>query len=214
MSSKAAILARLRAAQTPFTDIPPVSGRLHMTPLDDVSPAALRARFITEAAKISVRVHPCADDAAAVAQIGVLVGADTAVMAWDWRYLPAGLEAFFASRGVAVSADLRDTAIRVGITGVDAALATTGSLAVSSGEGKPRAASLLPAIHVAVVRESQLIPDLEAFFESQRAVGLDAFRARANTVIITGGSRTADIAQELIQGAHGPIEVHVILIAE
>ncbi|MBK9123782.1 MAG: lactate utilization protein [Chloroflexi bacterium] len=107
---------------------------------------------------------------------------------------------------------MRDPSARVGLTGVEAALAGTGSLVVSSGPGKPRFASLLPPVHIAVVRADQILPDVEAWFEQVSASGLTHFRESANVVFITGGSRTADIAQELILGAHGPVEVHVVLI--
>lgn len=181
-----------------------------MTPMADTTPAALRARFIDEAERVSAKVWPCADDAAAIDQILALLGSDTQVMAWDFALIPlAGLREALAGRGVS---DVRDTDVRVGITGVEAALATTGSLILQAGEGKPRAASLLPPLHIAIVRETQLLPDLEAWFDAQRADGLAAFRASANTVIVTGGSRTADIGQELILGAHGPVEVHIVLV--
>lgn len=212
VSSKEAILKRLRAAQTPFTDVPPLSERKRMTPLADSSPAALRARFIAEAEKVGVKIWPCADEDAALEQLLALIGSDTRVMAWESAHIPlSGLSRMFEERSIERSA-LRDTDVRVGITGADAGLATTGSLVLPTGAGKARASSLLPPVHVVVLRESQIVADLEAWFERQRRAGLDTFRASANTVIITGGSRTADIGQELIMGAHGPVEVHVVLI--
>lgn len=212
MTSRDAILKRLRAAQTPFTNVAPIELRRRMTPLADESHDALRARFILEAEKVSVRVWPCADNQAAIDKILDLVGNDKAVIAWDFSHIPlGGLDSAFSGKGIEITG-VRDSSARVGITGADAALATTGSIIVPTGPGKPRSASLLAPIHIAVIRESQIVADLESWFEKQRAVGLDDFRTSANTVIITGGSRTADIGQELIQGAHGPVEVHVVLI--
>jgi L-lactate dehydrogenase complex protein LldG len=102
--------------------------------------------------------------------------------------------------------------MRVGITGVDAALAATGSLVLAAGVGKHRVTSLLPPLHIAVVRASQIMPDLESWVAMQRAQGLDAFRRMSSVIVISGPSRTADIAMQLIMGMHGPAELHIILI--
>lgn len=215
MSARDNILAKLRAAQTPFTDVPPITERLRVTPDVDPSPEGLKARFIKQAELVSVKVWPVADDAAAVAQILALIGDDKSIIAWDFDQIGLpGLESALAGRGVGV-ADPKDGAVRVGITGVEAALAATGSLVVSSGAGRSRAASLLPPVHIAVVRSVQIIPDLEAYFERLRDQpdGAAAFRQSANVVVITGSSRTADIGQELILGAHGPVSIQVVLIS-
>lgn len=211
MSSREKILGRLRAAQTPFRDVAPVTERLRMTPMADETPDALKTAFVRAAQGVGVTVWPCDDDAAAAGRIAELVDA-AGVIAWDWDKIGvSGLGEALAAGGATLSA-LRDETAKFGITGVSAALATTGSLVIPSGAGQPRAASLLPPVHIAVVRASQIVTDLEAYFAGLKQSGLEQFRASANVVVVTGSSRTADIGQELIMGAHGPIAVHVVLI--
>lgn len=182
-----------------------------MTPLADQSPDALKAAFVRAAQGVDMTVWPCEDDAAAVRRIVELTGA-AGFIAWAWARIGlAGLEAALAACG-ATRSGLRDGTAEIGITGVSAALATTGSLVIPSGAGQPRAASLLPPVHIVVVRASQIVADLETYFVGLRAAGLETFRSSANVVLVTGSSRTADIGQELILGAHGPIVVHVVLI--
>jgi L-lactate dehydrogenase complex protein LldG len=106
-----------------------------------------------------------------------------------------------------------DPHVEVGITGVDAALAATGSLVLMSGPDQPRAVSLLPTTHLAIVREEQILPHFEAWVTAQRAAGFDAFRQTSNVIVISGPSRTADIGMELILGAHGPMAVQIVLIS-
>lgn len=78
-----------------------------------------------------------------------------------------------------ISLVAQDASVRVGLTGVDAALrATTGSVVLLSGNGRPRAASLLPPIHIAVVAASQIVPDLESWWAVQKAAGLAQARRR------------------------------------
>ncbi|MEZ4518784.1 MAG: lactate utilization protein [Chloroflexota bacterium] len=102
--------------------------------------------------------------------------------------------------------------MRVGLTGADAGLAATGSLVLQSGSGRYRAASLLPPLHIAVLTADRIVPDLENWWTQQRAAGLDQVRQRSNIVVITGPSRTADIAMQLVMGMHGPRELHLILL--
>jgi L-lactate dehydrogenase complex protein LldG len=85
-------------------------------------------------------------------------------------------------------------------------LADTGSVVLAASPGEPRAHSLLPAVHVSLLREDRILPGLEALFE---AVGDDLPSALA---IVTGPSRSADIEQRLAVGVHGPGEVHVVLL--
>ena len=84
-------------------------------------------------------------------------------------------------------------------------LADTGSVVLSSSE-EPRAQSLLPDVHVTLLREDLILPGLAELFE---ALGDDLPSALA---IVTGPSRSADIEQKLAVGVHGPREVHVVLL--
>ncbi len=100
----------------------------------------------------------------------------------------------------------------LGLTGVDLALAETGTLVLRSGPGRPRSTSLLPPYHVAVFDRSALVESL-----SQVGVLLEAWHAREAGVggvitFITGPSRTADIELTLTRGVHGPKEVHAIFV--
>jgi len=100
--------------------------------------------------------------------------------------------------------------IVVGLTGARAALADTGAIVVTSGAGRPRLASLLPPVHVALVRQADLYPSLPAFL----AAHPEAVVEGSNLVVITGPSRTADIEMTLSIGVHGPGEIHVIVAGD
>ena len=106
-------------------------------------------------------------------------------------------------------------AAEVGITGVDFALAETGTLVLSSLTEGAQLASLAPPIHVALYRRSQVFGSLEEILERLPVPrDLDQPVPGRSVVFITGSSRTADIEQILIHGVHGPREVHAILVEE
>jgi len=95
-----------------------------------------------------------------------------------------------------------------GLTGAEAAFAESGSIVVRSGLGRPRMASLVPLIHIALLPADHI-------FRSQMhwLTRPDSDLARAaNVVYITGPSRTADIEQQINLGVHGPRELHIILV--
>lgn len=212
MSTRDQILSKLRNTRPPFQDVPPITERRPMMPVSETSIEALSALFTLEAEKVSAKVYAVADDEHATAAILNLIGADTRISGWETPQINVfGLKEALDAAGISYG-EPRDGHVRVGLTGTSAAIAATGSLVMVSGEGKPRSPSLVPPVHIAVLRCEQIVANLEAWLEAQRAAGLDQFQSASNIVIITGSSRTADIAQELIQGAHGPIELHVILI--
>lgn len=112
-------------------------------------------------------------------------------------------------RALAAAADL-------GVTGVDLAVAETGTLVVVSGAGRPRSASLLPACHVAVFDREVLVDSL-----AQAGLVLEAWHdgappedRGASINFITGPSRTADIELTLTRGVHGPRDVHAIFVEQ
>jgi L-lactate dehydrogenase complex protein LldG len=98
---------------------------------------------------------------------------------------------------------------KVGVTGVFCALAETGTLAMVSGTDTPASASLLPETHVAIVPVARVVPHMEDAWDLMRAE-LGQLPRAVN--FISGPSRTADIEQSVVLGAHGPYRVHVILV--
>jgi L-lactate utilization protein LutC len=94
----------------------------------------------------------------------------------------------------------------VGITSAAAAIAETGSLVCTSGPDCWRGLSLIPPIHVAVIRADQILPDLLDWFSGPPEP------LPANITLISGPSKTADIEGILITGVHGPGEVHVVVV--
>jgi L-lactate dehydrogenase complex protein LldG len=213
-TSREKILSKLRAAQSSLPEFPPVDRHLPMVPTPDSSPDALVKRFTMQAQKLGSTVHDAASDAQAVEALLSLLNNDSSVLSWSFSHIPlAGLEEALQSRHIVV-AEARDPSVRVGITGADAALAATGSLVLATGQGRHRVTSLLPPVHIAVVRQEQVVADFETWVAMQRAQGVDAFRNPASTMIISGPSRTADIAMQLIMGMHGPAEHHIILVGD
>ena len=98
------------------------------------------------------------------------------------------------------------------MSGVDYALADTGTLVLLSREGRARSVSLLPSVHIALIRPEQVIEGLDDMFSLMRD-GTDRDKVPSSAVtFITGPSRTADIELTLVVGVHGPQELHAILL--
>jgi L-lactate dehydrogenase complex protein LldG len=94
----------------------------------------------------------------------------------------------------------------LGVTGVDAALPETGSLLLRSSPEKPRVVSLLPRVHLAILRRPVLRADLHQAFAETKDAGY--------SVLVTGPSRTSDIELTLTLGVHGPKSLYVWLLDE
>lgn len=100
-----------------------------------------------------------------------------------------------------------------GLTEADFGIAETGTLVLSSGNGRNRLVSLLPPFHIAVLPESCILPSLvsftERFADPQVAEG---FKDMTCLTMVTGPSRTADIEMTLTLGVHGPQRLHTIIL--
>ena len=95
----------------------------------------------------------------------------------------------------------------VGISTVQAAIAETGTLVLDSTLERHRLVSLVPPVHIAIVRASQIYRTLS---EVLSLIRKDKEISPAVT-FITGPSRTADIELTLAIGVHGPQELYVII---
>ncbi len=211
-SSRERIFERLRQAKRPFPTANPISSHLPMTPIDDQSQSALTQRFIKEAKALSSVIHQPANEAEAIEQILSLLGEEKLVLNWEFDQIQlTGLKEALQKKGINLSPD--DATAKIGISGANAALAATGSLVLFSGNGRYRATSLLPITHIAIIQEDQILPNLESWVAQEREQDqLKAFKKASNVVIVSGSSRTADIALELILGMHGPGEMHIFIL--
>ena len=200
-------------------------------PLKTVGPTdpdKLAERFELELTKLSgkaYRVASEADVAPLIVSILKEAGVEGHVVRWDdptvaslnldetlggagYRVLPFSADGF--GRQLVEKAE---EAV-AGVTGVDMAIAETGSLVMGSSRigdadapGRGRTVSLLPPIHFAIVRKSQFVYST-----------LDAFRKvrsgpkPSQVIFASGPSRSADIENDLSIGVHGPKQVHVIIL--
>lgn len=96
----------------------------------------------------------------------------------------------------------------IGITAPAIGVADSATLIHLTGPGRPRSTSLVPSIHIALLDRKNLVADLaEAYALLRKKTHLNSL------VFITGPSKTADIEAQMVHGAHGPREVHVIVLS-
>lgn len=102
---------------------------------------------------------------------------------------------------------------RLGITGVDYAIAETGTCVLLPRRGVSRSVSLLPPVHIAIVEASQVYETLDDIFAIRRLAFQEGRGDMgSNMTFISGPSRTADIEQTIVVGVHGPKEAHLLLL--
>lgn len=224
--SRDKILNKLRSVRRPFEDAPPRPAKYHpVTVQQDESPEALLERFKAELTNLKAEVYVADGDDAARDQVMALLEEDEAkrIIAWDFKYVPvAGLEAAIRAAQIEiVQPEVRDEfraetlataeSAQVGITGADAAAATTGTMVFTTTPGKGRIPTILPPIHIAILSLDQVLPRLESWVARLRANDLSDIRNNANFCFISGPSRTGDIEMEMVFGAHGPRRMQVII---
>lgn len=218
--SRSAILAHIRksisAARLP---VPPA---VELPALSVARPPSeLAEEFAQELRALSgvFLTVPRAEAAALVVRLAQERGAGR-VLAWGAEHLPApGMLDALCAAGVAVDAgEVRDgperarrlddlETITLGLTGVDAAIAETGTLALLAGPGRPRLAAMSVRAHLALFTPDQLYPTLAAWLSARPDLA-----AGSAALLITGPSRTADIEMTLTVGVHGPGELMAILV--
>ncbi|MEA3438683.1 MAG: LUD domain-containing protein [Chloroflexota bacterium] len=130
-----------------------------------------------------------------------------AIQSWATTNLPDGLLETLQSAGIRVHISPH-ASLRAGLTGALAGIAETGTLVVTAGEGQPQTASLLPEIHIAILRSKDIHENLP------QVLNLREVKDASSAFLISGPSRTADIEMTLTIGVHGPREVHVVCVEE
>ncbi len=129
------------------------------------------------------------------------------IHAWEAPFLPIGLWDELAAAGVRLSSAPHPS-LRAGLTGAQAAVASSGSLLLAGGPGRPQTASLLPEIHLAILNPTAILPTLAD------ALRLKECKTASTISLVTGPSRTADIEMSLTIGVHGPKKLVVFLLED
>ena len=215
MGSRERILARIRRAQGRGGDAPPEAERDLVQqylashprgPLREFGPD-LVAQFRERAAASASTLDAVASERevpAAVARYLAAHGIAGRGCVWpdlsrlDW-----------AGAGLSLDARAAKGDDAVGVTGVYCAIAETGTLCVLSAPDSPASASLVPETHVAIVPAGRIVGCMEDAWDLMRAERGQLPRA---VNYISGPSRTADIEQTVVLGAHGPARVHVLIL--
>jgi len=221
--AREAVFARIRAAQkrgaaVTESERAAVADYLARHPAGPRPPLAgdLVARLRAAAERMASTVEEVAGWAAAPAAVARYLathGLGGSAVAWatladlDWAGAGLAVEARPPKR------DERDGADPVGITGCYCALAETGTLVLLSSPQTPAATHLLPATHIALVPASRIVATMEDAFALLRAErsGVEAMMPRAINMV-SGPSRTGDIEQTIVLGAHGPFRVHLVIV--
>ncbi len=200
--AKAALDARL-AAPTP--NIVPLRGQKDAE--DRV------ACFLAEAERVNVTHERLADytsvaDAVATylkannLPAAIRVATDAELDAIPW----ADTQPMLTVRtGAAVPTD------QVSVTSAFAGVAETGTVVLLSSPQSPTTLNFLPDVHICVLPVSRIEGTYEAVWARVRATHGSGVMPRVLNCI-TGQSRTADIEQTLLLGAHGPRKLHIILV--
>jgi len=180
--------------------------------------AQLIEQFQAEVERVGARFYRAADEASVIEYIKQVSRDRRAENAIGWNEIPldrTNLERSLQEVSVKYSTEASDAhflrsavSADLGVSGVDYALADTGTLVLLARTGQARSISLLPPVHIAVVQAEQLLSRLDDLFP---LVSLERDLASAIT-FITGPSRTADIELTLVIGVHGPQELHVVLL--
>jgi len=101
----------------------------------------------------------------------------------------------------------------VGISGANALAADTGSLVLVENEGNIRLVTGLPPVHVAIVGVEKILPTiLDAFKAALVQAAYAGLYPPTYVNLVSGPSSTGDIEHHRVTGAHGPRELHVVLL--
>ena len=180
-----------------------------------LEPAARVALFIQMAEEAAATVDVVASAAevpAAVTnwlrqnnrQMAVRRAPDPALDAFPWQAEPL----------LTVEAGRAESTDETSVTAAHCGVAETGTLMLTSGETRPTTLNFLPESHIVVLYANQVVASYEDGWTSLRqAQTVDSGWIMPRTVnFITGPSRSADIEQTLQLGAHGPRQLHIIVV--
>lgn len=178
-----------------------------------VSPAERIELFKAQAEAVSTTIDRVADASAVPEVIAAYlrernlpqrlrIGLDPALNAVPWASQPT-LDV--VAGGASDGHDLVSVSKAVG------GIAETGTLVLVSGTDNPTSLNFLPDTHIVLLDAADMTGDMESLWERLRTrFGAGIMPRTVN--FITGPSRSGDIEQTILLGAHGPRQLHVVII--
>ncbi len=222
MSSRDAILGRIRrslgASGSDAPRLAAVRHRLAETPVN-VVPARGQ---LPSAERIDLFVRKAGEVFATVVRLGGRDDIPAAVAAYlRDRNLPQAIRRGDDRRladlpwereaQLAVTTGPSDGSDLVGLSHADAGVAETGTVVLTSGPDNPTTINFLPDHHIVVVDASTVAGDYETVWaDLRRRFGAGVMPRTVN--LVTGPSRSADIEETLLLGAHGPRSLHILVV--
>lgn len=188
------------------------------------NPIPARATGLDAAGRVDLFAAMAEEVQATVARVGSAAAVPTAVADYlaaenlpaEMAMAPdAGLDAIpWAERPLLrIRRGRAEAEDAVTVTPCLAAIAETGTLLLVSGPQTPTTLNFLSDTHIVVVRAAQIVATYEDAWDRLRGGRPpDALPRTVN--FITGPSRTADIEQRIVLGAHGPRRLHIVLIED
>lgn len=222
MSSRDAILGRIRrslgASGTDATRLATVRHRLAETPVN-IIPARGQ---LPDAERVELFVRKANEVFASVARLEKRDEIPRAVAEYlRSRNLPQAIRRGEDARlaglpwereaQLAVTVGPSDGKDLAGVSHADAGVAETGTVVLTSGADNPTTLNFLPDHHIVVVDASTVAGDYETVWaDLRRRFGAGLMPRTVN--LVTGPSRSADIEETLLLGAHGPRSLHILVV--
>jgi L-lactate dehydrogenase complex protein LldG len=169
-------------------------------------------RVMVEAAAGSIEEIPQVQDVPAAVSaflrahnlpMKVRRGADARLAAMPWS----------KERTLEVAIGAADGSELAAVSHAYGAIAESGTLMLTSGPDNPTTLNFLPDTHIVILDARDIAGDYETLWARLRTTYGDGVMPRTVN-LITGPSRSADIEQTLILGAHGPRRLHVMVVGE
>jgi len=214
VSAREAILGRARRALSDVPDVEPVLDVpvVRPAPARDLTHEQVVDLFDERVADYRAVVERASAASAAGAVAGALAGREPLAGSGPLRVLvPAGFPPELVPDGIEVVVDGPDVAVSEldrcdGVLSTAAVgIAETGTIILDHGPGQGRrAATLVPDLHVCVVRADQVVAGVP-----EAVAGLDPVRPHT---WISGPSATSDIELDRVEGVHGPRTLHVVIV--
>jgi len=210
VTDRTAFLARIRER---LADGAPANLPHPIEPIDGVPRIDYRRdlsdpvdAFTQAAGRVGTNVRRTDDAGELVAEVVAAHAIRTAALSREPEC--EGLAQRLRGAGIEIVEDL--SRADLGVTGAAWGIAATGSVVVDASRAGGRSVSLLPEVHLALLRADRILPQAGDLFRSldERFDG----GPPSQFVLITGPSKSGDIELEITMGVHGPRTVWVGIV--